>query len=270
MHNNKWKIFCEESGDKGIPRKPGASYHYVITAILVRAEDEEKLIDTINTYKWKELRMPQPLEWKKMKSGYKRDDKRISRFFRKLEQNGPEFLVSNVICNKDETVGPGLVDRNTFMNYLYGLMFKRISIFLKSTNSRAELIIDRNTDKIAQESLRNYISDVTRYYTGTHPRHTKPKWINPEEHPILGLSDFISGVSLRAWKNYYENVSEECKNCKTIDCMYKCKNSNFKYWRSYKYIKEWNYADMENWDWRGLLYHPFEYKDNYRHLIQPK
>lgn len=270
LDNTKWKIFCEESGDKGIPRKAGSSSHYIITAILVKSEDEEDLINTINEYKWKELRLQAPLEWKKLKTYLKRDDKRISRFFRKIDQNAPSFLVSNVICNKDETIGPGLVDRNTFMNYLYGLMFKRISFFLKATNSRAELVIDRNTDKVAQESLRNYISDVTKYYTNSHPRYSKPKWINPEDHSILGLSDFISGVSLRAWKDYYENVNEDCKKCKTIDCMFQCDDSNFNYKRSYKYIKQWNYEILQDWDWRGLIYHPYEYKNNYVHLIQPK
>lgn len=270
MSNRKWKIFCEESGDKGIPRKGESSYHYIITAIVIKAEDEEDIINTIDMYKWKELRMRCPLEWKKVNTSYKRDDKRISRFLRKIEQNAPSFLVSNVICNKDETVGPGLVDRNIFMNYLYGLMFKRISNFLKATNSTAELIIDRNTDKIAQESLRNYISDISRYYTGTHPRHSKPRWINPEDNSILGLSDFISGLSLRAWKDYKENVNEECKECNIKDCMYNCENSNFGYKRSYKYIKQWNYDFLQDWDWRGLIYHPYQYKDSYRHLIQPK
>lgn len=264
-----WKIFCEESGDKGIPRKKGSSHFYIITAILVRAEDEKDLVDVIDTYKFKELRLKEPLEWKRLNSRYKRDDKRISRFLRKVEQNGPEFMISNVICNKDETNGPGFVDRNTFMNYLYGLMFKRISMFLKHTKSRADLIIDRNTDKIAQESLRNYISDVTKYYTGSHPRHSKPKWINPEDHSILGMSDFISGVNLRALTNYI-HTDEYCKKCQKHDCMYHCKRSGFEYPRSFKYIKEWNYISLKNWEWKGLLYHPFVNKDNYVHLIQPK
>lgn len=268
--NTKWKIFCEESGDKGIPRKAGSSYHYIISAILVKEEDEQSLSDVIETYKWKDLRMRDPLEWKKLKSSYKREDKRISRFFRKIEQNGPDFLVSNVVCNKDETNGPGLVDRNTFMNYLYGLMFKRISTFLDATDSRAELVIDRNTDKMAQESLKNYISDVSRYYTGSHPRHTKPQWINPEDHPILGLADFVSGVSLRSWKSYVEDTGKECKSCGLINCMYQCQQSNFKYKRSYRYIKEWNYYTFDNWQWKGLIYHPYIYKNNYLNLIQPK
>lgn len=268
--NNKWKIFCEESGDKGIPRKAGSSHHYIISAILVKEENEELLSDVINNYKWKELRMKQPLEWKKLKTSFKRDDKRISKFFRKIEQDGPPFLVSSVICNKDETNGPGLVDRNTFMNYLYGLMFKRISTFLDVTNSRAELVIDRNTDKIAQESLRQYISNVSRYSTGSHPRHTKPKWINPEEHPILGLADFISGVSLRSWKSYVEDTIPECKSCGRINCLYRCEDSQFKYKKSYNYIREWNYYSMDSWDWRGLIYHPYEYKNDYLNIIQPK
>ncbi|MFC2948512.1 DUF3800 domain-containing protein [Virgibacillus sediminis] len=269
-YSNQWKIFCEESGDKGIPRSAGSSHFYIITAILVRAEDAEKFRSSIEEHTFKELRLRQPLEWKQLKSRFKRDDKRISKFLRRVERDSPEFLITNVFCNKEETNGPGLVDRNVFMNYLYGLMFRRIAGFLSKTNSRAELIIDRNTDKMAQDSLKNYISDVTRYYTGSHPRHSKPKWINPEDDPILGMSDFISGVALRSWTDYVENVSDECKKCEVTNCMYNCDESNYKYKRSFRYIQKWNYNTLSNWDWQGLLYHPYVYKDNYPHLIQPK
>ncbi|MED4917568.1 DUF3800 domain-containing protein [Geobacillus thermodenitrificans] len=265
-----WLIFCEESGDKGIPWTSGSSDFYVITGILVREDDEEAFKNTIEHFKYKELRLKQPLEWKKLTGKIKRDDSKLSRFLRKIDINSPQFLVTNVICNKHETNGPGLVDRNVFMNYLYGLMFKRICRFLYKTKSRAKLIIDRNTDPIAQESLRKYISDISRFYTGEHPRHSKPKWLNPEDHPILGLADFISGVTLRSLTDYYYNVNESCKKCDKLYHIYTCKTSNFGYYRSYKYIHDWNYEVLVNWDWRGLIYHPFEYKDNYKHLFVPR
>jgi Protein of unknown function (DUF3800) len=267
---NNWLIFCEESGDKGIPWTEGSTDFYVITGILVREENEEEFKKIIETYKYKELRMKGPLEWKKLIGKIKRNDSKLSRFFKKIDNNSPQFLVTNVICNKHETNGPGLVDRNVFMNYLYGLMFKRICRFLEKTNSRAKLIIDRNTDPIAQESLRKYISDISRFYTGKHPRHSKPKWLNPEEHPILGLADFISGVTLRSLTDYHHNVNELCKRCNILYDIYKCKDSNFSYYRSYKYIHDWNYEVLTGWDWRGLIYHPYEYKDNYKHLFFPR
>lgn len=265
----KWKIFCEESGDKGIPWTPGSSHYYIITAILVRDKDEQALKDVIETNKFKVLRMNAPLEWKKLKTRQKKDDKLISRFFRKVEQ-GPDFLVTHIICNKHETIGPGFYDRNIFMNYLYGLIFKRISSFLKGTDAYANLIIDRNTDKIAQESLRKYLSDVSRYQTGSFPRFSKPKWINPEDHPVLGLADFISGVSLRSLTNYYEDVNINCKTCNTALDIYSCTVSNFQYKRSFKIILDWNYNNLQKWSWRGLLYHPYENKNNYKHLFLPR
>lgn len=266
----RWKIFCEESGDKGIPWKEGSSHYYVITALMVREENEQQLIDVINTYKYRVLRMSAPLEWKKLKSYQKTNDKLLSRFLRKVRTDGPEFYVSNVVCNKHETNGPGLVDRNVFMNFLYGLIFKRIAWFLKYSNSTAELIIDRNTDKIAQESLRYYLSDVARYQTGSHPRYSKPRWINPEENAVLGLSDFISGISLRSLNDYHEFVDNDCKTCSVEFGLYNCSTSNFTYKRSYKQIIDWNYGQIANWEWNGLLYHPFMYKDNYKHLFVPK
>ena len=265
-----WLIFCEESGDKCIPWSTGSSNYYVITGILVREEDELEFKKTIEKHKWKELRMSNPLEWKKLRSNQKKDDKLISRFLRKIENDAPEFLVTTIICNKHETNGPGLVDRNTFMNYLYGLMFKRIGWFLERTNSKAKLIIDRNTDKIAQDSLRNYISDISRYNIGKHPRHSKPHWINPEDNPILGLSDFISGATLRSLENYGLDVSVECKSCTQDLGIYTCRTSNFNYYRTFKYIHDWNYFDLPNWKWQGLLYHPYSFKDKYKHLFSPK
>jgi hypothetical protein len=266
----RWLIFCEESGDKAIPWKVGSSDFYVITAVLVRERHEQVLIDAINKFKYQILRMNKPLEWKKLETHKKRDDIMIAKFLRSLYLETPNFIISSVICNKHETNGPGLVDTKTFMNYLYGLMFKKISWFLKSTNSSAKLIIDRNTDAIAQESLRNYISDVARFSTGERPRFTKPKWINPEEHSILGLSDFISGVSLRALSDYHSNVIGACKICNRSLCIYDCPGSNFSYSRSFKYPVDWNFKEFVNWDWRGLIYHPFVFKDNYRHLFLPR
>lgn len=267
----KWKIFCEESGDKGIPWRDGSSHYYMITAVLVREEDEKALKDAIENNKYKILRMRAPLEWKKLKPRQKKDDKLISRFLRKVNQESPEFLVTHIICNKHETIGPGFYDRNVFMNYLYGLIFKRISSFLHGTNSRADLTIDRNTDKIAQESLRKYLSDVSRYQTNSFPRFSKPKWINPEDHSILGLSDFISGISLRAMTDYQENVDTGCKKCNIDLGIFSCKTSNFSYVRSFKNIVDCNYNDtILNWNWKGLLYHPYEKKDSYKHIFLPK
>ncbi|HLT41944.1 MAG TPA: DUF3800 domain-containing protein [Sphingobacteriaceae bacterium] len=267
----KWKIFCEESGDKGIPWKEGSSHYYIISAILVREKDEQQLRDIIEKNKYKVLRMKAPLEWKKLKPGQKKDDKIISRFLRKVKEESPNFLVAQIICNKHETIGPGFYDRNVFMNYLYGLIFKRISSFLMRTESYASLTIDRNTDKIAQESLRNYLSDVSRYQTNSFPRFSKPKWINPEDHAVLGLADFVSGIALRSLNNYYEDVNPECKSCQRPFGIYNCNHSNFMYKRSFKNLIDWNYDDsMDNWDWKGLLYHPFERKNDYHHLFIPR
>lgn len=266
----KWSIFCEESGDKTIPWRTGSTNFYIITGVLVREEDEAALRAVINKHTWKTLGLKVPLEWKQLSTKQKKNDALISRFFRKIEEEAPEFLVTTVICNKQETTGPGLVDRNVFMNYLYGLMFKRISWFLEKTSSRANLTIDRNTDKLAQESLRSYISDITRYHVGGHPRHSKPKWINPEEHAVLGLSDFISGSTLRAMENYKDSVKTKCKACSVMMGIYSCKESNFGYYRSFKYLHDWNYEELQDWSWKGLLYHPFEYKGKYQHIFNPR
>lgn len=267
----KWKIFCEESGDKRIPWIEGSSHYYIITAVLVRESDEQALIDTIELNKYKELRMKPPLEWKKLNSKQKRNDKIVSRFLRKIDDKGPHFLVAQVICNKHETYGLGLIDTNTFMNYLYGLLFKRITPFLSSTNSTAKLIIDRNTDDLAQESLRKYLSSVSTYLTNRPPRFSKPKWINPEEHAVLGLADFLSGVALRSLTDYYENVDENCKKCKNELGIYTCTTSNFSYYRSFEKVVDLNYDyTLPNWTWRGLLYHPMEFKNDYKHIFVPK
>lgn len=268
MHDN-WLIFCEESGDKALPWKKGSTDYYIVSAVLVLEEMEHNLIEVIKTQTKKTLRIKTPLEWKKLETFKKRDDILLAKFFKNIESNAPPFIISKVVCNKHETMGPGLIDTQTFMNYLYGLMFKRISLFLRTTKSHAKLVIDRNTDPIAQESLRKYLSDVAKYKTGEPPRFSKPKWLNPEDHAILGLSDFIAGSSLRSLTDYHHNVSSSCKTCGSDLCIYECKRSNFSYFRSYKYLVEWNYFNFTNWSWKGLLYHPFEFKNNYRHLFIP-
>ncbi|MEK3884293.1 hypothetical protein [Paenibacillus sp. PL2-23] len=265
-----WHIFCEESGDKGIPWIPGSSHFYIVTSVLVLEQDVNSLVNTIDTYKYKVLRMKAPLEWKKLSSAQKKDDKIISKFLRSIDNHGPNYIVSQVICNKHETNGAGMIDRTKFMNYLYGLMFKRLSVFLKSTNSRAQLFIDRNTDTLAQESLRQYIASVSRYQTGQHPRHSKPKWINPETHSILGLSDFMSGVTLRSLTDYQDNVSTACKVCNKDYGIYSCTTSNFSYYRSFKNVVDSCYYQFPKWDWKGLLYHPYTNKDNYKHIFIPQ
>lgn len=267
---SRWVIYCEESGDKAIPWKVGSSHYYVVTAILVKEEDEQKFIDTIDSLKRKVLKMREPLEWKKLETYKKRDDRLLAKFFKRVENEGPEFMITNVVCNKHETIGPGLVDTQIFMNYLYGLMFKRISVFLEKTNSTAKLVIDRNTDHIAQESLRKYLSSVARYKTGNFPKFSKPKWLNPEDHSILGFSDFISGLSLRALTDYYSNVNSSCKSCLKELGIYQCNTSNFNYPKSYLYPIDWNFYSLPNWEWQGFLYHPYQYKDRYKHIFKAK
>jgi len=270
---SKLVIFCEEAGDKEVQVKQGSSSHYIITSIIVKEENEVDFIKIIETLKSKILGLNNtPLEWKNLYGSKKRNDKLLGRFFKKINEQAPPFLISNVICNKNETSGSAFVDKKLFMNYLYGLMFKRISYFLKRTDSTAKLIIDRNTDKFAQLSLHHYISMISRHQTGQYPRHSKPKWINPEEHPILGLSDFISGVSLRSITDYQTDSHIICTPCptKNNDCIYICNTINFEYKKSYHYIKGWNYAQLKNWNWKGLIYHPYEFKNNYQCLFQPK
>ncbi len=269
---DKWLVFCEEAGDKELMLKQGSSSFYIVTSILIKQEDEQSFIDAIEDLKNKILGMKGPLEWKHLYGTKKRNDKLLGRFLKKIGEESPHFLVSNVICNKRETTGPGLIDKNTFMNYLYGLMFKRISWFLGHTNSTARLIIDRNTDKLAQTSLHHYISLISRGQTGQPPRHSKPSWINPEDHPILGLADFVSGISLRSLDNYLKNSHAICNPCltKRNNCIYRCTRSNYEYQASYRYIADWNYDQLPSWNWRGLLYHPFEYKDDYKNLFQPR
>lgn len=147
---SRWLIFCEEAGDKAFPWKRGSTNYYVISAVLVREKHEEQFLRAIKDSTYRVLRMRRPLEWKKISSQYKRDDKRLARFIRRINKEGPNYLVSTVICNKHESNGPGLASPIIFMNYLYGLMFKRLSPFLRATRSSARLIIDRNTDNLAQ------------------------------------------------------------------------------------------------------------------------
>ena len=269
--NNRWLIFCEESGDKGIPWRSGSSHYYIVSAILVKESDEQSLINVIEREKYRILRMSAPLEWKNLKPRQKTDDKILRRFLKKIQEDSPPFLISTVICNKHETTGPGFFDRNTYMNYLYGLMFKRIAWFLKKTHSTATLIIDRNTDKIAQESLHSYLSSISRSQTGEHPRFSKPKWLNPEEHPLLGLADFTAGLSLRALTFYQEHNESICRNCIHLQpsCIFTCPSINFLY-TSYQQVVDLNYHTLPNWDWKGLIYHPFESKDKHLSLFSPK
>lgn len=268
--SEEWVIFCEEAGDKEFPWKVGSSHYYVVSAILVREKDVARFESIIEEYKFKVLRMNAPLEWKKLKPRQKKDDKLLSRFLRKVEAGGVEFLVTQVICDKKEITSDNFKNKIIFMNYLYGLIFKRIASFLKTTNAHAKLIIDRNTDKITQDSLRNYLSDVSKYWTGTHPKFSKPKWRNPEDHPILGLTDFVSGLALRSLEDYLSNVNETCKTCQTLYGLYQCETSNFIYKKSYKLIIDWNYNyELEAWSWKGLMYHPYAKRLNYKHLFFP-
>lgn len=266
----EWNIYCEEAGDKAIPVVRGSSKYYIITGILVHIDHVDLLQENIKKFKYKVLRHRKPLEWKELSTSIKKDDKRLAKFLRKVEEESPPFYVTTVVCNKVETIGPGLKDRNTFMNYLYGHMFKRLAWFLQHSQSRARLIIDRNTDPLAQKSLKNYLSELTRYTTGNPPRHSKPKWTHPELDPILGLSDFISGLSLRALENYH-NINETCNDCDVFDHIYECLNSGFEYRRSYKRIVDLNYYDdLMGWDWKGLLYHPYQLKDEHKKIFQPR
>ena len=271
--NERWKIFCEESGDKCLKNKNGSTRFYVVTAVLVEDRFEDSLSSCITRYKESVFKIKRPLEWKTLPTKIKRDDKRLGRFLKKISENSPFYIISMVVCNKSETTGTYLNSRPNFlMNYLYGLLFKRLSCFLSKTNAVAELIIDRNTDADAQDSFRRYISDISKITTGQHPRHSKPHWTNPELNPALGLSDFVSGLTVRSLTEYEMTNLPICSLCETKenDCIYTCTHLNFKYKRSMKRIVALNYSEIGRWHWLGLLYHPYECKDNHCNIFQPQ
>ncbi|WP_304459611.1 DUF3800 domain-containing protein [Alicyclobacillus sendaiensis] len=267
----RFLIFCEEAGDKGLILKQGTSRYYVISAVIVPDNTTQHLRDKINSGRREILRHRKPLEWKSLSSKTKNDDERISRFMDFLlpkNYTGPrDFVISQVIADKSLITGPGLNDSKRFMNYLYGIIFKRISPMLNKLNASAEVFIDRNTDPNVHQSLTEYLNLIPMIAKNNNfplrRGYSRPTFMEPKDDPILQLADFVSGLTLRIFEDYKDKFlsTAACQNCMRAHCAVTCGKIAIKYSESWQRVINWNYGKILRngtvaWDWRGLLWYP--------------
>lgn len=259
-------IFCEEAGDKGLVLKKGTSRYYVVSAVIVHDMIVQNLRNQINTGRKTILRHRKPLEWKTLDSKTKNDDAKLSKFMDFLAQSTPsDFFISQVIADKSSITG--LKDPKRFMNYLYGLIFKRINPMLNKLNATADLFIDRNTDTHVEHSLSEYLHLIPRITNTSFPQrqgYSVPTFMEPKADPALQLADFVSGLTLRIFEDYKDKLlsAPTCHNCKTPHCALSCNNIALEYPNSWSRVVKWNNCTISQnslvvWSWKGLLWHPY-------------
>ena len=273
-------IFCEESGDKGLVLKKGTSRYYVVSAVIARDTTAQHLRDQINEARKNILKHRKPLEWKALESKTKNDDAKISAFMDfLLPQNlstPRDFIISQIIADKAYITGSS--NSNRFMNYLYGLIFKRINPMLNKLNVTAEVFIDRNTDKDVQDSLSAYLNLIpliSRNNFSGRQGYSRPIFMEPKNDPVLQLADFVSGLTLRIFEDYKDKLLRAitCQTCIIPNCALSCNHIALKYPESWKRVVNWNYGTVSQngtqmWIWNGLLWHP--YGKNPVHMINTK
>lgn len=240
----RWHIYCDESGDRGLPIKPGASLAYVVTVVLV----EVGALQSVHNHLSGRVR-----EWKRLSSSEKQDDRALSSFLNSLQPLvGKGMLCTTVIANKLETTSPKLTNpRGSFLiGYTYGLAFKRILPFLTKHGHVAEIYIDRNSSNEVQSNLSYYLSQVlprkhasrmqSMFGIASGIPYGKPVFVDCKQNPIHRLADFIAGYTRAAFEAYLRD-----------------NRANVAYPYSWQSLRELHRVTLTSWRWEGLLYHPY-------------
>lgn len=259
----RWLVYCDESGDIGFPVKDNSSRAYVVVLMLYNADRIGEIRELIRTSKRLAIPRGGRLEWKRLSSAEKKNDPGLTAFWQALiRAKGQLFLPMTVLANKLEIKSSGLKDsqEGRLIAYTYGLAFKRIAPFLDLRKDSAEVFIDRNSSPQIQQAVKKYVSEILptmrelnmlwRYRMKTNTRYKPPVFESRKKDPCHQLADFCAGYTRAVFEDYLYHH-----------------NTNIIYRNSWKVFSSLHYKRLSNWRWDGLLYHPYENRENHPALF---
>ena len=260
-----WHIYCDESGDRGFPLKRGASHVYSVSLVLVRPASISAIGQHLSEQQASVTEYRGRLEWKRLSSAEKRDDTALAAFLKSfLSFVGTTLLFMTVVVNKREVRSPSLADprRHLLIGYSYGLAFKRLIPFLSKRGEMAEVYIDRNSSTQVQNAVSEYISEILPamheyrmardFGLSTSRTHGRPVFVDCRQNPVHCLADFLAGYARSAFEAYLSN------------------GYNRTYPASWVQFLRLHRAQLADWQWSGILYHPYDGRASHPYMLPQK
>lgn len=201
---NNYNVYIDEAGDEGFKFEcnlgRGSSRFFVLSAIIVKQELDQKLASVVNELKkilkYQEKDIHSPLHF------YKMSHEKRKVCVNQLEQF-KEFTVISVVFQKESLKEP-LKVKSVLYNYACKILLEKVSIFLKSNNAKANFIFEhrRNTHYDELETYMRKVIDCEQYVNSIKP-------LTKSQSKCLQLADIVASSTYQAFEpNQYDGDVE--------------------------------------------------------------
>lgn len=204
MEKNIYNVYIDEAGDEGFKFQcssgRGSSKFFVLSAIIVKKELDQKLASIVNDLKsilkYQQKDILSPLHFYKM--SHEKRKVCINQLV-----NFKEYQIISIIFQKESLTEP-LKVKSMLYNYACKLLLEKVSIFLKVNEAKANFIFEhrRNTHYDELEIYIRKVIDYEQYVLSIKP-------LTKSQSKCLQLADIVASSTYQAFEpNQYDGDVE--------------------------------------------------------------
>lgn len=204
MEKNIYNVYIDEAGDEGFKFQcssgRGSSKFFVLSAIIVKKELDQKLASVVNDLKsilkYQQKDILSPLHFYKMSH-----EKR--KVCIKQLVDFKEYTIISIVFQKESLTEP-LKVKSMLYNYACKLLLEKVSIFLKVNEAKANFIFEhrRNTHYDELEIYIRKVIDYEQYVLSIKP-------LTKSQSKCLQLADIVASSTYQAFEpNQYDGDVE--------------------------------------------------------------
>ncbi len=201
---NNYNVYIDEAGDEGFKFEcnfgRGSSRFFVLSAIIVKQELDQKLASIVNELKkilkYQQKDILSPLHF------YKMSHEKRKVCVNQLAQF-KDFTIISVVFQKESLKEP-LKVKSILYNYACKILLEKVTIFLKSKKAKANFIFEhrRNTHYDELETYMHKVIDCAQYVLNIKP-------LTKSQSKCLQLADIVASSIYQAFEpNQYDGDIE--------------------------------------------------------------
>lgn len=272
-------LYSDESGDLGLNLASGGTTRTYVPFVLVIDPDFRDPFYLALKTSFKKITGESIRHWKDISGSIKNNDEALCSVIRNFEaeierinpQRRMHYLFSASVLDKSEVnkmpSSHLFMDRTFRMAWSYGLIFKRLGIYLEKMGHTAVWKIHQNADPEIK-NLKRYINNHIPQSENFIKRYTGPIFTSEEEKRSLKAADFFAGLT----RVLAEDIITNCDECflKDGNCLDHCVLLTYpNLIKSFYPLFNTNLirAGKTSWKWRGFFYHPANSRAKYSHAF---
>lgn len=201
---SNYNVYIDEAGDEGFKFQcssgRGSSKFFVLSAIIVKKEIDQKLASIVNDLKsilkYQQKDILSPLHFYKM--SHEKRKVCINQLV-----NFKEYQIISIVFQKESLKEP-LKVKSMLYNYACKLLLEKVSIFLKVNKAKANFIFEhrRNTHYNELEIYIRKVIDYEQYVLSIKP-------LTKSQSKCLQLADIVASATYQAFEpNQYDGDVE--------------------------------------------------------------